>query len=134
MTQLRIPKVLIADDEPHIRLLMKRTIKAMQWQVVAEAKNGVEAVELFKENSPDICLLDISMPIKTGMEALEEILAINPSACVIMLTSMSDRESINQSMELGAFHYIRKDTPLDEIKSILIEAWEEYQLEQERIP
>jgi two-component system, chemotaxis family, chemotaxis protein CheY len=120
------PRVLIADDEPHVRVLLRAILKSMNCEVVGEAANGVETVELFKTLKPHLLLLDINMPLKTGYEVLEEILADFPSALVIMLTSVTDLESVEKCIELGAANYIRKDTPTAELKSIIKETFAEF--------
>jgi len=120
------PRILIADDEGHIRTLIKAVIKMLGFDVVAEASNGQEAVERFKECKPDMTLLDINMPLKTGLDALQEIMAIAPDTCVIMLTSLSDRTSIEQCVNLGASNYIRKDTPIPEMKEMLTDTWKSH--------
>lgn len=118
------PRVLLADDEVHIRMMMKAVINSMSYEIIAEAATGQEAVSLFKLNKPDIVLMDINMPLKTGPEALKEIMEIDPDACVIMLTSVSDMESVEECIKAGAMNYIRKDTPLMVIKAMIAETWE----------
>jgi len=122
----RKPRVVIADDEDHIRKLMKAVMTAMNCEVVGEAKNGEEAVEIFKKERPHLLLLDINMPLKNGDEALEEIIEEFPDAFVIMLTSVSDMESVEKCISHGASNYIRKDTPLPEIKRIIKETWQTF--------
>jgi two-component system chemotaxis response regulator CheY len=119
-------RVLIADDETHTRQLLKAVMSSMNTEVVGEAKNGREAVEMFREQRPNIALLDINMPEKTGDEALKEIIAEFPDAFIIMLTSVADMETVERCIELGASHYIRKDTPIQEMKKMISEAWGEY--------
>ena len=60
-------KLLLVDDEIHIRALMKNVIKSLGFEEIIEAKNGQEAVEMFQAESPDIVLMDINMPMKTGI-------------------------------------------------------------------
>ncbi|PKN75044.1 MAG: response regulator [Deltaproteobacteria bacterium HGW-Deltaproteobacteria-10] len=121
------PRTVIADDESHIRTLMKTVLKMMNFEVVAEAGNGQQAIDYFKELKPEITLLDVNMPMKTGLEALKEIKEIAPDACVIMLSSVSDMESVQEAIEMGASHFIRKDTPITEIKKIIAETWQNHQ-------
>lgn len=123
MTEKKKPRVLLADDESHIRMLIKMVMRAMNCEIVAEATNGREAVELFKKEKPDLLLLDINMPEKTGDEALKEIIADNPDAFVIMLTSVSDMKSVEHCLSLGAANFIRKDTPVEEMKKLIKETW-----------
>jgi len=126
MAQVKKPRVLIAEDESHSRLLLKAILSSMNCEVVGEATTGVEAIELFRQLKPHLLLLDINMPNKTGDEALQEIMAEYPRAFVIMLTSVADLESIERCIELGAANYIRKDTPVAEIKQAIKETWQAF--------
>ncbi|MFH1139743.1 MAG: response regulator transcription factor [Pseudomonadota bacterium] len=125
MPDPRKPRVLIADDEAHIRLLIKTVFKTMQAEIAAEAKNGQEAVDLYRKEKPDLLMLDINMPLKTGAEVLAEIRGEFPTAFVTMLTSVADMATVRQCLEAGASGYILKDTPLPEMKQLIKEAWEE---------
>jgi len=126
MTQQKEITVLIADDESHIRLLLKTIIKSMKARVIGEAQNGQEAVEKFKALNPHITLLDINMPVKDGLTALQEIKSAFPNAFVIMMTSVADLETVKRCLDQGASHYIRKDTPIEEMKRMIKDAWVEY--------
>ena len=126
MTETRVPRIVIADDEMHIRVLIRKALTSMNYNVVGEATNGNEAVDLFKKERPDLILLDINMPFKSGQEALQEIIAESPDTLAIMLTSVSDMESVEKCIAAGATGYIRKDTPLAEIKSMISEVWQTY--------
>lgn len=114
-------RVLIADDEKHIRMLLKAVAASLNLEVVGEAANGQEAVEGFRREKPDLLLLDINMPLKTGEEVLREIAGQSSGAAVIMLTSVADGETIQRCIALGAANYIRKDTPLPEMKRVIQE-------------
>lgn len=127
MTQTKNLGVLLVDDEAHVRLLMKNVLRSLNFEIVGEAENGRQAVEMFQKTKPDLTLLDINMPVQTGIEALGNIINHNPDAFVIMMTSVSDRESVEECIKLGAFNYIRKDTPLAEIKSMIQESCKEFQ-------
>lgn len=126
MMEARKPRVVIADDESHCRVLMKAILTSMNCEVVAEARTGEEALRFFKELRPHLLLLDISMPVRTGDEVLEEILRDFPRAFVIMLTSVTDMGSIERCLSLGAASYIRKDTPIEEIKQMIRETWQTF--------
>ncbi len=123
MTETRRPRAVIADDESHIRTLMKTALTSMNCEVVAEASNGAEALDAYREYKPDLMLLDINMPVTNGEEALAGILAEFPKAFVIMLTSVSDADTVHRCLEQGAAFYIRKDTPIKEIKQLIRESW-----------
>ena len=116
-------KILLADDEPHIRVLMRTVMESMNAEVVAEAANGEEAVAIYREKKPDMVFLDITMPIMDGKTALKKILAEFPDACVIMLTSMSAMTTVKECLDAGAANYIRKDTPINELKRYIKESW-----------
>ena len=118
-----LPRVILADDEIFVRVLMRKVMTSMKCEIVGEAKDGQEAIDLFREKKPDLLLLDINMPVKTGEEALREISREFPNACVIMLTSLADMESVENCLNFGAANYIRKDTPLGEMKKIIRETW-----------
>ena len=81
-------RVLIADDDPIIRLDLKQMLENLNYQVVAEAGDGQQAVELARETKPDVCILDVKMPIMDGIEAVE-ILTEETVAPVILLTAYS---------------------------------------------
>lgn len=116
-------RAVIADDEKHIRMLFKKVLTKMNCDVVGEASNGLEAVDLFSRERPDLTLLDINMPFMTGEEALKKIMEISPDAFVIILTSVADAKSIETCISLGAADYIRKDTPLKEMVNLITESW-----------
>ncbi len=117
-------KVLLVDDEPHIRKFMSLLLAQLGSPTVLEAANGSDAIEVYKRETPDLVLLDVNMPIMDGIGALKGIMAVDPDAIIIMLTSQSSRNLISQAAEIGASNYIRKDTPKDEILKSLRETIE----------
>ncbi|THF60549.1 response regulator [Pseudothauera rhizosphaerae] len=119
-------RVLLADDERHIRQLIKAVLTTLGADVAGEAENGAEAVLLYKEQRPDVVLLDVNMPVKDGLAALREIKAFDGGAVVVMLTSLSDMGTIESALELGAAQYIRKDTPVAELRKLLVETWRDH--------
>ncbi|MBF0611574.1 MAG: response regulator [Magnetococcales bacterium] len=122
-------RVLVADDEAHIRSLLKGVLTAMKTEVVAEARNGVEALEKFRAHKPHITLLDINMPLMDGLKTLQAIQAESPGALVVMLSSLSTLGIVQDCLEAGAYDFIRKDTPITEIKAIIKKTWEYYMQE-----
>lgn len=116
-------RVLIVDDEAHIRLLLKTILESMGGEVVAQASNGEEAVQKFIEHKPDIVMLDINMPRMDGRQALREIKAASPQTTVIMLTSLSSMDVVEECLGLGADSYLRKDTPIVDLKRNIRETW-----------
>jgi two-component system, chemotaxis family, chemotaxis protein CheY len=123
MAGTRKPKVVLAEDEPHCRALMKAVLTSMNCDVAGEARTGNEAIELYRKLSPDLMMLDVNMPTKSGDEVLSEVMGEFPGAFVIMLTSVTDQDTIEKCIRLGASNYIRKDTPVAEIKRLIKETW-----------
>jgi YesN/AraC family two-component response regulator len=122
-------RVLIADDEVHIRRVMGAIVTSLGAEVVAEAGDGERAVELFLETRPDMVILDINMPKVTGDQALARILAIDPSVIGIMMTAQDSIDSVRRCLELGARNYILKNNPAEEIHRLIAESWAEYAAE-----
>ena len=116
-------KIIIADDDQHNRLMLKHLLSTLDLEIIAEAQNGKEAVELYQQHQPDILLLDIMMPEMNGNEALTIIQKQYPDSLIIMLTSMDDMETVQNCIDAGASSYILKSSPLREIKEIIMETW-----------
>lgn len=100
-------RVLIADDDPIIRLDLKQMLENFEYDVVAEADDGLKAVEAARETTPDVCILDVKMPVMDGIEAVDIITAEN-IAPTILLTAYSDRELIDRAKAAGVFAYLVK--------------------------
>ena len=100
-------KVLIADDDPIIRLDLKQMLENLQYEVVAEAGDGREAVDLARTSHPDICILDVKMPVMDGIEAVS-IITEEEIAPTILLTAYSDKELVDRAKEAGVFAYLVK--------------------------
>lgn len=114
-------KILLVDDEPHIRVFVSLILKSLGGAKIAEATNGEEAIKAYQTNKPDVVLLDVNMPHLDGIQTLRKLKEIDPECTVIMLTSLANRETVEKALELGAVNYIRKDTPKDEIAKSLSE-------------
>ena len=119
-------RVMVVDDEDHVRRLITTVIKAMNCDIVGEASNGKEAVSLFCTLKPNMLLLDINMPLKSGKEALSDIKKRFPNAFILMLTSLTDKETVEDCIELGASGFIRKDLPIDDMRDVIKKTWNAY--------
>jgi DNA-binding NarL/FixJ family response regulator len=119
-------RVLIADDEPHIRALLGAFIAQLGGEVVASAGDGEEAVRLYEQHRPDISLLDINMPRLNGELAVARIMKLKPDALVIMLTAQDSVDSVRRCIDLGARNYILKNNPAEEIFALIKSSWAEY--------
>ncbi|HOJ64198.1 MAG TPA: response regulator [Spirochaetota bacterium] len=101
-------RVLIVDDLAFIKLIIRDTLEKTGFEVVGEASNGIEAVEMYKRLKPDIVLMDITMPRMDGIQALQEIMKFDPNAKVIMCSALGQQKLIIQSIQLGAKDFIVK--------------------------
>ena len=99
--------VLVVDDSAFMRNLLKQLLDG-EHEVVGEAENGVEAVELYRELDPDVVTMDVVMPIRNGIEATTEIKSLDSNASVIMCTSVGQEEKMREAVEAGADGYITK--------------------------
>ena len=113
--------ILIVDDEPHIRKFVTLLVRQLGAPTIHEAADGEEALAIYDRERPALVLLDISMPLMDGLEALQRLRIMDPDATVIMLTSMANRQSVEQALEHGAVNYLRKDLPKDEMLKALAE-------------
>jgi len=109
-------RVLIADDSQMIRFEISTLLEELGAEIVGEAENGQQAVELYQQLKPDLVTLDIIMPEKDGITALKEILAINPTAKVIMVSAMGDKKSLLTCLSAGAFDFIEKPFVAEKVK------------------
>ncbi|MEP6812072.1 MAG: response regulator [Actinomycetota bacterium] len=100
-------RVLIAEDETIIRMDLRGLLEKNGFMVVAEAANGVQAVELARTEAPDVAILDLRMPELDGVEAARRIYAERPIP-IVMLTAFSDRTNIEDAIGAGVFSYLVK--------------------------
>ncbi|WP_372636684.1 response regulator [Fodinibius sp.] len=109
-------KIIIADDHPLIREGIKRVIQAEpDIEVIGEAKNGQEAMELLREKTPDILLLDITMPGKNGLELLEQITEQYSTLKVLILSNHPEKRFAVRALKAGAYGYLTKLSYSDEL-------------------
>jgi len=103
-------RILIVNNLPSFRQQVREIMQAIPWaSIVAEAKNGLEAIELVKQHRPDVVLMDIVMPGMSGIEATRRIKEIAPQTKVIAITAYDNREFPKQSIEAGADLFIKKE-------------------------
>jgi two-component system, chemotaxis family, chemotaxis protein CheY len=108
-------KILLVDDEAHVRKYIGLLARGLGSPVIIEAANGDEALARYAQESPDLVLLDVNLPGMDGVQILSSILAQDPDAVVVMLTSLANRQTIEECLRLGATSYIRKDTPKEAV-------------------
>ena len=111
-----MPTVLICDDLAELRRLFRRILrKEPDIEVIGEATDGRQAVEMAIKLRPDVILLDVLMPVSDGLQALEEIRRVSPSSKVIMLTGLNESSLGDTAAELGADDYIEKGASFADI-------------------
>ena len=125
-------RVLIVDDEPDfVETIVKRLrVKGLEVEGVL---NGRDAIALLDKEEFDVCVLDVKMPGMDGIETLSEIKKKNSLMEVIMLTGHGSVESGIRGLQLGAYDYIMKPVPFDDLLQKITQAYERKMLEQERI-
>jgi len=113
-------KVVIADDHPVVRVGLRNMLQAdSQVKVVAEAKDGVEAVHMVRTLEPDILLLDLAMPKLPGMDALRELTGEATATRTIVLTGLIDKRQILEALQLGARGVILKDAVTEHLSACI---------------
>ena len=98
-------RILVAEDEALIRMDLVEMLNEAGYEVVAEASDGAQAIELAQLHKPDLAILDVKMPVLDGISAAEKIIAIAP---VLMLTAFSQRELVERARDAGVMAYVVK--------------------------
>ncbi|NNM07308.1 MAG: response regulator, partial [Gemmatimonadetes bacterium] len=111
----RIPTILLVDDDDPFRAVMAGELGHRGFQVTA-ADCGKEALKQLEEEQPDILLLDLQLPDMSGLEVLEEAEKKSPGSEVIMLTGHGSMDTAIEAIRKGAFDYVSKPCPLDELE------------------
>lgn len=107
-------KILIVDDSIVMRKNLATILTNDGHEIIGEASNGRQAVKLYEELQPDLVTMDISMPIMSGVEAVEQIIALDGSAKIIMVSAVNQKKMVFTAINAGAMHYIIK--PIDSKK------------------
>jgi two-component system chemotaxis response regulator CheY len=113
------PKVLIADDAVMTREWLSVAMRKLNCQIIGSAVDGAEAVQEYRRYQPDILVMDIDMPVKSGLEALREILADFPTAFVIIVSGHSTFENVKQAVDLGAKGFVVKPFNLKKLEDLV---------------
>lgn len=112
-------RVLICDDSILVRKKMTDLMTKLGCKEIYTATDGENAVEQYKANLPDITFMDIVMPKKTGVEALKEILAVNPKAKVVVASSVGTQGNLKEAIEAGAYDFLQKPISDADVEKIL---------------
>lgn len=107
--------ILLVDDAAFMRMMLKDILEKNGYEVVGEAENGVKAVEKYKELSPDLVIMDITMPEMDGIAAVKEIKKINSDATIVMCSAMGQQAMVIEAVQSGAKDFIVKPFQADRI-------------------
>lgn len=112
-------KVLIVDDAVFMRGLIKDVFSSPEFEIVGEATNGIEGIEKFKELNPDIIIMDIVMPFKSGIEATREIRQLSQNVIIIICSALGQETLVMEAIEAGANDFIVKPFKKDEVIGVV---------------
>jgi two-component system chemotaxis response regulator CheY len=115
-------RILIVDDAVFMRNMLGDILIAPEFEVVGEAKDGVEAVEKYGQLMPDLVTMDIVMPAKSGIDATREILQIDPDARVVMISGLGQLSLVEEALNNGAVDFILKPFNADDVREKLRKA------------
>jgi two-component system chemotaxis response regulator CheY len=101
-------RILVADDASFMRQMIREIIESEGHEVIAEASDGVEAVEAYKQHQPDLVMMDIVMPRRSGIDAVKGLMQMDPNACVVMCSALGQESLVTEALQAGAKDFIVK--------------------------
>jgi two-component system chemotaxis response regulator CheY len=101
-------RILVADDASFMRQMIREIIESEGHEVIAEASDGVEAVEAYKQHHPDLVMMDIVMPRRSGIDAVKGLVQMDPNACVVMCSALGQESLVTEALQAGAKDFIVK--------------------------
>jgi two-component system chemotaxis response regulator CheY len=107
--------ILIVDDAAFMRMMIRDVLTKNGFEIVGEAENGQRAIEKYKELSPELVIMDITMPEVDGIQAVREIKKFNPSAKIIMCSAMGQQAMVIEAIQAGAKDFIVKPFQADRV-------------------
>ncbi len=126
MTETKKVKVLAVDDSKTMLAMISAQLKGSDFEVVATASSGAEALEKYKQHKPQLVLLDIIMPEVTGVDTLERLLHTDAGACVVMVSSLGTIDAVQDCLKKGAKSFLQKpfqrEGMLTRLKSVCAES------------
>ena len=117
-------RVLVADDASFMRQMIRDIIEPEGFEVVGEASDGVEVMEKYDELGPDLVMMDIVMPKRSGIDAVKGIVKLDPSACVVMCSALGQETLVMEAIQAGARDFIVKPFKPDAVVSTIAKVLE----------
>lgn len=115
---------LIVEDEAHVRVFLRLTLKELGIEQVWEADDGEKGLLMVKEHHPELVMLDLNLPIMSGVEVMTQLAEFHPNIPVIIMSSQRAKQTVVECQKLGAIAYVLKDASKREILTMLREAIE----------
>ena len=112
-------RVLIADDASFMRQMIRDIIEPEGFEVVGEASDGVEVVDKFKELHPDMVMMDIVMPKRSGIDAVKGIVAMDPTARIVMCSALGQESLVMEAIEAGAADFVVKPFKAEDVQQVV---------------
>lgn len=112
-------KCLIVEDATFLREVYNYSLRNTSYEIIGEAKDGIEALAKIKDLQPELVILDLVLPIKNGFEVLKEISFLSPKSRVLVISSLDDENEIRRAKNLGAIEYLTKPFTKQELLSSL---------------
>jgi DNA-binding NarL/FixJ family response regulator len=114
--------IVLADDHPGVRNGLKCLLdQDREIQIIGEASNGLQAIELTRQLQPDVLVLDIMMPVMNGFAVAEQLVADHSPTKIVMLSMHSHEAYIREALRCGAQAYVIKDNSADELRNTIID-------------
>jgi two-component system chemotaxis response regulator CheY len=117
-------RILVADDASFMRQMIKEIVESEGHEVVAEASDGVEAIDKYKAHQPDVVTMDIVMPRRSGIDAVKGILEIDATARVVMCSALGQETLVTEALQAGAKDFIVKPFKPDAVLKTLAKVLE----------
>jgi len=116
-------RILVADDASFMRQMIREIVEMEGHEVVAEASDGIEAIDQFKNHHPDVVTMDIVMPRRSGIDAVKTIIEFDPTARVVMCSALGQETLVTEALQAGARDFIVKpfkpDSVVNTLKKVL---------------
>jgi two-component system chemotaxis response regulator CheY len=125
MAEATKTKVLAVDDSRVTLKILKKLLADSEFVITGEASDGATAVSKYTQAAPDVVVLDIVMPDMDGVQILEKILALDPKARVVMVSSLGTKEKVMECLEKGARSFLMKPYEKEDLLKVLRKVFEE---------